>query len=327
MTSTTAGSVHLPPKNYSSNIFYNAFFGLTSLPFQLTPDTDYLFKHGSWQDALNKLLFATQSGEGFTKIIGEVGTGKTLLCRAFLDMLEEHYITAYVPNPYLEPMTLLLAIADELGIECDEHTNQHQLLKALSNFLIQTYEQTGKTVVVCLDEAHALPLASLEALRLLSNLETSKRKLLQLVLFGQPELNQRLDHSSVRQLKQRIVFFGELTPLTFSETEDYIWHRLNVAGYRGPRLFSSSVIKAIHRASGGIPRLINILCHKAMIAAYADDMHYISMRHVNSAIEDTDSLPPVNRAQKRHALVRNYLTILAVGSVITALVAYISRFL
>lgn len=326
MTTTTANAVNIPGVNYASAIFYNHFFGLSSQPFQLTPDTDYLFSHASWQDALNKLLFATQSGEGFTKIVGEVGTGKTLLCRKFLNMLEEHYVTAYIPNPYLEPMTLLLAIADELGIAYSEQVNQHQLLKSLTHFLIETFDKTGKTVVVCLDEAHALPLASLEALRLLSNLETSKRKLLQLVLFGQPELNQRLEHKTIRQLQQRISFFGELTPLNFSETEDYIWHRLNVAGYRGPRLFSSRVIKFIFKASGGVPRLINILCHKALIAAYADHAHQVTARHVSMAIEDTDSLPKVNRVQKQHSLARNYLTVLAVGSVLTALAAYISRF-
>jgi MSHA biogenesis protein MshM len=315
------------PENSSSlgGLLYTEFFGLRELPFQLTPDKQFLFNHPSCQDALNKLLFATKSGEGFTKIIGEVGTGKTLLCRAFLDLLDEHYITAYIPNPYLEPMTLLLAIADELGIEYEHDVNQHILLKSITAFLIDTYKETGRTVVVCLDEAHAIPFRTMEALRLLSNLETSKRKLMQLVLFGQPELNERLMHSSIRQLKQRIAFYGNLGSLNRAETEDYILHRLSVAGYTGPRLFSRAALNALFRASDGIPRIINILCHKALIAAYADGVRNVGQRHVALAVEDSDVVD--HAGFDRFEQIKRYLIFLATGSVVTALAGLLHNML
>jgi len=303
------------------DVLYTESFGLREQPFQLTPDCEYYFSHPSAQEAMNKLLFATRTGEGFIKVTGEVGTGKTLLCRAFLDALDDHYLTAYIPNPYIGPMTLLQAIADELGVVYMRPVNQHELLSRLTEFLIASYSQTGKTVVICLDEVHAMPLASMEALRLLSNLETAKRKLIQLVLFGQPELNQWLDHVSIRQLRQRISFSAVLQNLSFAETQDYINHRLTVAGHSGPRLFSSAAIKRIWRTSEGVPRLVNILCHKALIAAYADGRYRVGPKQVQMAIEDTDT---ISQALSRgsYELVRNYLSILAIGSVLTALVSW-----
>jgi len=278
------------PLEYPPEWGYTRHFGLQEAPFTNTPDSRFFFAHDSCQMALNTLMVATRSGEGFIKITGEVGTGKTLLCRKFLGVLDENFITAYIPNPYLEPMTLLLAITDELGISYSEHVNQHQLLKAFTNFLIETYAQCRSTVVLCLDEAHAMPTQSLEVLRLLSNLETPRRKLMQLVLFGQPELDAHLDQSSIRQLKQRISFSANLGPLTRSNLEDYIQHRLRTAGYLGPRLFSSSAIRRLYKASQGIPRLINILAHKSLLAAFGEGARYVNGRHVKMAIADTESL-------------------------------------
>ena len=293
---------YIPPKlrsEQSTDWGYTRHFGFREVPFTNTPDSRYFFAHESCQMALNTLMVATRSGEGFIKITGEVGTGKTLLCRKFLGILDENFITAYIPNPYLEPMTLLLAIADELGITYSEHVNQHQLLKAFTNFLIETYAQCHSTVVLCLDEAHAMPTESLEVLRLLSNLETPRRKLMQLVLFGQPELDAHLSQSSIRQLKQRISFSANLGPLTRSNLEDYIQHRLHTAGYLGPRLFSSHAIRRIYNASQGIPRLINILAHKSLLAAFGEGARYVKGRHVKLAIADTESLQmPVTRRRR-----------------------------
>lgn len=268
---------------------YGTHFGLQELPFTITPDTSFFFAHASHQEALNTLLVAVRSGEGFMKVIGEVGTGKTLLCRKFLGALDyREFVTAYIPNPYLQPMTLLLACADELGIKYPQHINQHQLLKLINRYLIDTYAE-GKRVLLCLDEAQAIPLETLESLRLLSNLETERRKLLQVVLFGQPELDIRLNNPSIRQLKQRVSFSCQLSPLSLSEVEFYISHRLTVAGYRGPRLFPHKVVKRIYRASNGIPRLVNILAHKSLMAAFGEGARVVGERHVRMAVADTES--------------------------------------
>lgn len=286
---------------------YATHFGLQELPFTITPDTSFFFAHASHQEALNTLLVAARSGEGFMKVIGEVGTGKTLLCRKFLSALDHReFVTAYIPNPYLQPMTLLLAIADELDIKYPQHINQHQLLKLLNRYLIDTYA-AGMRVLVCLDEAQAIPIETLEGLRLLSNLETERRKLLQVVLFGQPELNARLDNPSIRQLKQRISFACQLSPLNLSEVEFYISHRLAVAGYRGARLFPHKVVKRIYHVSQGIPRLVNILAHKSLMVAFGEGAHAVSERHVRLAVADTESTQGALTVKAR---IRRYLTAL-----------------
>jgi MSHA biogenesis protein MshM len=292
---------------------YGTHFGLQELPFTITPDTSFFFAHSSHQDALNTLLVAARSGEGFMKVIGEVGTGKTLLCRKFMGTLEHHeFVTAYIPNPYLQPMTLLFACADELDIKYPQHINQHQLLKLLNRYLIDTYAE-GKRVLLCLDEAQAIPLETLESLRLLSNLETERRKLLQVVLFGQPELNARLDNPSIRQLKQRVSFSCQLSPLSLSEVEFYISHRLAVAGYRGPRLFPHKVVKQIYRASKGIPRLVNILAHKSLMAAFGEGARVLAERHVRMAVTDTESTQGVRTVK---AKILKYLTALVPAAVV-----------
>ncbi|MBL8503283.1 MAG: AAA family ATPase [Rhodocyclaceae bacterium] len=266
---------------------YLDHFGLRELPFGITPDTSFAFAGKAHQEALNTLLIALRSGEGFIKITGEVGTGKTLLCRRFLATLGREAVTAYLPNPYLEPRTLMLALAEELGVELDKNADQYHLLKGLNQALLE-YARQERPVVLCLDEAQALPMESLESLRLLSNLETEKRKLLQLVLFGQPELDERLANPSVRQLRQRISFHYRLEGLLPDEMSLYLAHRLHVAGYRGHRLFAPASGKLIHRAAHGTPRLINILAHKAMLAAYGEGRQEVVARHVKAAVHDTE---------------------------------------
>ncbi len=265
---------------------YTAHFGLSEAPFGITPDTSFFFTSPHSQEALNTLLVAARNGEGFIKITGEVGTGKTLLCRKFMATVGEGFVTAYIPNPYLEPRTLMLALADELGIELAREADQHQVLKALTMRLMELAGQ-DKRVLLCLDEAQAIPVESLEALRLLTNLETEKRKLLQIVLFGQPELNRKLELDSIRQLAQRITFHYHLGPLGRDDLEYYLAHRLRVAGFAGARMFSRSAVSRLFSASGGIPRLVNILANKSLMVAYGEGRQQVSRQHVAIAARDT----------------------------------------
>ncbi len=267
---------------------YETHFGLRELPFGITPDTSFFFACANYQEALNTLLIATKNGEGFIKITGEVGVGKTLLCRKFMSTLDKSFVTAYIPNPYLEPRTLMLALADELEIPQDQNVDQHLLLKSINHRLL-ILAREGKRVVLCLDEAQAMPIESLEALRLLTNLETEKRKLLQIVMFGQPELNRKLQQEAIRQLNQRITFHYHIGPLSKDDTEFYVSHRLRVAGYTGGRIFNRGAVHALYKASGGIPRLINILAHKALMLAYGEGRQQVNARQVQAAAKDTGS--------------------------------------
>jgi len=265
---------------------YTAHFGLREPPFGITPDTSFFFGSPRSQEALNTLLVAARNGEGFIKITGEVGTGKTLLCRKFLATLGPEFVTAYIPNPYLEPRTLMLALADELEIRLDKDVDQHRLLKSIQDRLM-TLAACDKRVLLCLDEAQAIPVESLEALRLLTNLETEKRKLLQIVLFGQPELNRKLELQSIRQLAQRITFHYHLGPLSRDDLDYYLSHRLRIAGFDGARLFSRGAVAGLYRASGGVPRLVNILAHKAMMLSYGQGRQQVARAHVALAARDT----------------------------------------
>lgn len=267
---------------------YEQHFGLKELPFGITPDTGFFFACPTYQQALNTLLIAAHSGEGFIKITGEVGTGKTLLCRKFLSSLDDGFVTAYIPNPYLEPRSLMLALADELGLALEKDVDQHQLLKAINHHLLKL-ARDGKRVLLCLDEAQAMPLESLEALRLLTNLETEKRKLLQIVLFGQPELDVKLKQQAIRQLAQRITFHYRLQALSRDDLDFYVAHRLQIAGYAGGRLFAADAVRALHKASGGIPRLTNILAHKSLMLAYGEGRLVLKACHIRAAATDTEA--------------------------------------
>ncbi|MHB8746272.1 MAG: ExeA family protein [Gammaproteobacteria bacterium] len=270
---------------------YLQHFALREFPFSLTPDTEFFFRYGSHQEAHNVLLVALRSGEGFIKLTGEVGTGKTLLCRLLLKTLGDEFVTAYIPNPYLTPAALHRALADELGIEHARNGGQDRLLKLISERLIEL-NNAGKRVALLLDEAQTLPPASMEALRLLTNLETEKYKLLQVVLFGQPELDQRLAQRDLRQLRQRITFAHRLRPIDRAGFEGYIVHRLHTAGYQGPPLFTQRAFDDLYRASRGIPRLINVLCHKALLAAYGLGELQVQPQHVRMAALDTEDVLP-----------------------------------
>ncbi|WP_297374520.1 AAA family ATPase [Acidiferrobacter sp.] len=270
---------------------YERYFGLRELPFGLTPDTEYYFAHADQQEALNTLLAAVRMGEGFLKVTGEVGTGKTLLCRKLLAMLaaDAQFMTAYIPNPTLDPLALIEAIATELAAPPAPGQGPHALARNLAAHLIECCAQ-GRRVVLCLDEVQAMPVETLESLRLISNLETEKRKLIQIILFGQPELDTRLEDRAVRQLRQRIAFSCRLGPLSLADTDDYLRHRLHVAGYEGPALFGKRALRVLYRASGGIPRLANILAHKSLMVAYGEGSTVVRARHMRLACADTEAV-------------------------------------
>ncbi len=273
---------------------YLEHFGLRTFPFGITPDTSFYFDSPSHQEALNILLVALRSGEGFLKVTGEVGTGKTLLCRRLLHVLDKEFVTAYIPDPFLTPTALRMALAEELGIKCARNLGQHALLKLITERLIEI-NATGKRVALLLDEAQALPDDSLEALRLLTNLETEKDKLLLVVLFGQPELDERLAQKKFRQLRQRIIFSHALRPLSAEECGAYLHHRLAIAGSDGRELFDSRVCKLLAKASRGIPRLLNILGHKALMAGFGQGMGRITTAQVHRAIADTEGATLLSR--------------------------------
>jgi len=280
---------------------YLQHFKLNELPFSLTPDTSFFMGSAGYRDALNVLLVALRSGEGFTKVVGEVGTGKTLLCRTLLNTLTPEFRIAYLPNPYLRPSTLLFSIADELGIKYPKKAGQHELLSRINDGLLASHSE-GRRVAVCMDEAQAVPLQTLETLRLLTNLETEKTKLLQVVLFGQPELDKVLDDPSIRQLRQRITFSYNLKPMDRDAVEEYLRHRMAVAGYDGPRLFEPRAIDIIFQGSGGVPRLINILAHKSLMAAFGEGEMRIGKDHARRAVEDTDDAKAIVQAGLRTKL-------------------------
>lgn len=264
-----------------------AFFGLRETPFGITPDTSFYYSCDSTRAGLNTLLVAVENGEGFIKVTGEVGTGKTLLCRMLLASLDERSsATAYIHNPNLEPRTLLLATADELEIPVDPALDEHHLLRAI-NLALLDLARAKRRVVLCLDEAQAMPSDTLESLRLITNLETEKRKLMQVVLFGQPELDAKLADPRIRQLKQRITFQHELDGLDARETGLYLEHRMRVAGYSGPRVFSPAAARVIHAASRGTPRLINVLAGKALLLAYGRGERAVSWTDARGAVGDT----------------------------------------
>lgn len=264
---------------------YLAHFGLREFPFGLTPDTGYFFPGAGAQAALNTLLVALESGEGLIKIVGEVGSGKTLLCRYLLNHLErEGWCAAYIPNPHLSPAALNQALLTELGGDV-KRSVAYGLTKALEMRLLELARE-GRRAVALVDETQTAPLESLEALRLISNLETEKRKLLQIVLFGQPELDQRLDDPSVRQIRSRIAFHDRITPLTAAETPVYLMHRTTLAGAARP-LFPPATAKKLHRASRGVPRLLHILAHKALLLAFGAGAEQVLPRHVSLAGRDT----------------------------------------
>lgn len=297
---------------------YLEHFGLREAPFGLTPDTSFAFASERYRSVLDTLLVAARSGEGFIKITGEVGTGKTLACRSFMMSLDDSFVLAYIPNPMMSPRALVRAIALELEAMAPSDPDDEYMVNRAVSLRLLEIAAAGKRALLCIDEAQAMPLETLEALRLLTNLETEKRKLMQIVLFGQPELDRKLEDSAIRQLAQRITFQDTLQPLDRSDIGYYLAHRLSVAGYASGRLFVPAAVRTLHQASGGIPRLINILAHKALLAAYGDGARLVRARHIRRAAADTPAARPL--PQRRWLLAGAALTgLAATGAAVASL--------
>jgi general secretion pathway protein A len=263
---------------------YQDFFGLHEKPFSIAPDPRYLYMTEQHREALAHLLFGVGDEGGFILLTGEVGTGKTTICRSLLNRLPDNTDVAFIVNPRLSVDELLQSICDDLSIAYPVNPSIKDLVDSLNQFLLNAYASDRNTILI-IDEAQNLADEVLEQLRLLTNLETNEKKLLQLILLGQPELNEKLAQKSLRQLAQRVTARFHLKPLTESETIAYIQHRLHVAGYRG-ELFSKSAFKCIHSESSGVPRLVNVICDRAMLGAYAESQSLIEFPVVLEACKE-----------------------------------------
>ena len=275
-------------------MIYLEHFGLAKAPFSLTADPHFYIDFTPHKEASQVITTALSLGEGILKITGEVGTGKTLLYNKLQQELCEQYLICTIDNPYLSAHELRCALAIKIGVNKAHFDDQFLLTAEIKARLLALLEQ-GQRVLVFVDEAQALPDAALEALRLFSNLETQSQKLLQVVLFGQPELDIRLAENKLRQLRQRITFSYQLRALSELEIEQYILQRLQQAGYRGALLFNRKVCRKIGQASRGVPRLINILCHKILMISYGQQHYKISNKLVVQAVDDTEDAYPVQK--------------------------------
>ena len=278
---------------------YLEHFGLNSPPFKITPATHFFFSGANRGEILDALIYAITESEGIIKVTGEVGSGKTMLSRMVLEQLPKQVECVYLANPSLSRDEMLHAIADGLGLNL-EGQRVNVIMQTLQNLLTQKAAE-GKRVVVLVDEAHAMPLETLEELRLLYNLQVGDQKLIQIVLFGQPELNAKLEQPNMRQLKDRIVHHFSMLPLSPSVIEAYLLFRMRAAGYRGSNIFSRTAIKLIGKASNGLMRRVNILADKALLAAFVEDEQNIEAHHVQAAMRDSELTPHSSR-QKRNAV-------------------------
>ncbi len=264
---------------------YLEHFGLREAPFRITPHTEFFFSGSNRGATLEALTYAITAGEGMVKVTGEVGSGKTMLCRVLMERLPANVETVYLAVPSLSRDEMLVAIAGDLGVDT-AGASTTKLVRALQERLVAVHAE-GKQVVALIDEAHAMPVETLEEIRLLSNLETGREKLLQIVLFGQPELDDHLALPHMRQLKERITHAFRLEPMPPRDIKDYLDFRLRAAGYHGPELFGPEALRLIAEASEGLTRRINIYADKTLLAAYAAGTHTITADHVRAAISDT----------------------------------------
>ena len=265
---------------------YLEFYGLTEPPFDITPNPRFLFYSAKHREAFNHLLYGIRERKGFVQMTGEVGAGKTTLCRAMLEQLDGQYATALILNPIMSPDELMKAVAVEFGLSV-KGMDRLDTLGAINQFLLKQVEG-GKDAVLIIDEAQDLTDELLEQVRLLSNLETDNRKLLQIVLLGQPELRARLNNHRLRQLRQRITVRYHLLPLTRHEVARYVQHRLHVSGGNGTPYFTRPALWRVHRYSQGIPRLVNAVCDKALLAGYVQNSETIGFGMVGRAIRELE---------------------------------------
>jgi MSHA biogenesis protein MshM len=276
---------------------YLDHFGLSEPPFRITPHTEFFFAGANRGATLEALLYAITHDEGIVKVSGEVGSGKTMLCRVLMERLPSNVVIIYLSNPSLSREDILFSIADELNLNLSDDTRMSAVVRALQTRLIELYSE-GRQIVVLIDEAHAMPQETLEEIRLLSNLETTQHKLLQLVLFGQPELDEVLARPNMRQLKERITQNFSLEPLRRDDISEYLDFRMRTAGYRGANVFSPTTIRRIAEASQGLTRRVNILADKSLLAAYAENAHEVTPKQVDAAIRDADYQGPKHRLHR-----------------------------
>ncbi|MFC1808113.1 ExeA family protein [Candidatus Omnitrophota bacterium] len=263
---------------------YETFFGFHSNPFNLTPDSDFFFASQKHEEALSRLLVAINERNGFAVVTGDIGSGKTTVCRALLKRLDPTTKVALVLNTYLSRKELLTTILEDLGIEYKSRSKTH-LMCALNKYLI-TQATRENNVVLIVDEAQNLTPSVLEEIRMLSNLETEKEKLIQIILIGQPELRKKLGNPKLEQFSQRIVMYYHLKPLSFSETIEYILHRTHAAGYEKNDLFTDEAMEEIFMYSNGVPRLINLACHSILIGCFLEETHKMKGRIVRDSIDE-----------------------------------------
>ncbi len=265
---------------------YLEYYGLNEPPFAITPNPRFLFYSDKHQEAFNHLLFGIRERKGFVQLTGEVGAGKTTLCRALLEQLGENFSTAVILNPALEANQLLKAIATEFGLDV-AGADRLEMVAIINDFLLRQMAE-GRECVLIVDEAQTLTNDLLEQVRLLSNLETDDRKLLQIVLMGQPELRDRLNDPAMVQLRQRITVRYHLNPLRSNEVSDYVNHRLEVSGAKSPPKFTKPALWRIYHYSKGVPRLINAVCDKVLLAGLAEKTKWINFRLTGRAIRELE---------------------------------------
>ncbi|MES2546713.1 MAG: AAA family ATPase [Pseudomonadota bacterium] len=266
---------------------YYAHFGLKEPPFKITPNTEVFYTGGKRGAVLDALIYAILNGEGIIKVVGEVGSGKTMLCRMLQTLLPEKIESIYLANPSVAPEDILHAIAFELQLKLPKNADRLKVMQVLQSHLLARHA-AGKQVVIFVEEAQGMPLATLEEIRLLSNLETNHDKLLQIVLFGQPELDDNLNQTHIRQLRERITHSFNLAPLQPKEIGEYLIFRLRAAGYFGPHLFTKAAINSIASSAQGLVRRVNILADKALLAAFADNVYQVTQKQVRAAIKDSE---------------------------------------
>ncbi|MFP4561286.1 MAG: ExeA family protein [Thiohalorhabdus sp.] len=273
---------------------YREFFGLRGEPFALTSDTELFFNDPVRREAISTLAKGVRSGDGLIKVVGEVGTGKTTLARRFLRIMDGEATTAYILDPVLRGEELLGALARELGVD-PQGRDPAALLEAVQGRVLEAWDR-GRPVVLVLDEAQALPRATFEQLHLLAGLETARAKLLRIVLMGQPELDFRLEDPALRPLQRRVAHSFRLGPLRREDLGSYLEHRLRAAGRRGDRVFRPDAVQALYRRTRGIPRKVNILAHKALLAAYQEGDRQVRKRHVRAADQEPEPGPALGGA-------------------------------
>jgi len=271
---------------------YLEHFGLDRPPFKITPDTSLFYAGSKRGAALEALLYAIRSGEGIIKVVGEVGSGKTMLCRMLEIRLCDDVDVVYIANPSLSPDNILHVIAHELHLEISNDTSKLDVMQKLQQYLLQKHA-ADRQVVVFVEEAQSMPIETLEEIRLLSNLETDQSKLLQMVLFGQPELDTKLARAEIRQLKERITHSFLLEPFAPKDTLEYLNFRLRAVGYRGPDIYTHRTAGAVEKYSGGLTRRINIIADKALLAAFSEGKHEVTKRHVEAAARDSEFSRPL----------------------------------